>query len=88
MMSSPPTSLLGIPIKVSAVPLNCIQFSEEPETPSELLIENLPSYIPKDLIRQQLEFMFETSRGFEVTKCRFKENCAYIAFSDQNGKCD
>ena len=86
MMDNPPKTLLGIPIEVSAVPLREIQFSPEPpETPSVLLIDNLPSDIPTEFIKTQLVFMFK-NRGYEITECKMEKKCGYFMFSDHNGR--
>lgn len=85
VLNSPPSTLLGAAAEFSAIPVREVEFSPEPqEHSSVLLVENLPSDIPENMVKMQFQFMFK-SRGYEVTECRIDKRCAYFMFKDTNG---
>ncbi len=88
MLTEPPTHILGAPIELYAVPLREVDFSPKPIhdcSPSVLLLENLPTDITTDMIKEQLEYMFTNVKKYEITEFKISNNCAYIKFKDSSG---
>lgn len=86
VMGNPPTELMTEPIEVSVVPIKEVW----PDTPldpppsSTLLIENLPTDCPEDMIKIQFEYLFK-KQGLTVEECRIENDRGYYTFKEPDG---
>ena len=85
VISNPPLSVLAIDIEITAV-----DFTESPTSdplgyPSVLVIDDLPTKLPNDTIKLQLELMFQI-KGYEIIEYRMENKTAHVMFSGVNGE--
>ena len=86
VISNPPLSVLAaIDIEVTAVDFTESPTSDPLEYPSVLVIDDLPTKLPDDTIKLQLEFMFQI-KGYEVIEYRMENKTAHVMFSGVNGE--
>ena len=85
VISNPPLSVLAIDIEVTAVDFTESPTSDPLEYPSVLVIDDLPTKLPDDTIKLQLELMFQI-KGYEVIGYRMENKTAHLMFSDVIGE--